>query len=104
MSRERMILEHRSAEHLLSLIEPPTEGLPPCTRCRRWRRRLGVVLLVLFIGFCFWLVGYLDKQTQDLEAAQYCEMHALWIESKGDVGWPDFRGTYAKECLHEAAQ
>ncbi len=103
MSRERMILEHRSTEHLLSLMEP-TEGLPPCARCRRWRKRLGAALVAIAIVAAVLVVGYFDKESQDLEAAQYCEMHALWIESKGDLGWPDFRGTYAQECPHEAAK
>lgn len=118
MSRERMILEHRShTEHMLSLIDSPqakaaikeqraqyAEGLPPCGRCMRWRRRAKVAAVALLVLGGVLLVGYLEKQDLEAEVAQYCQMHALWIESKGELGWPDFRGTYAQECLHEAAQ
>lgn len=114
MSRERMLLEHHShTSHMLSLLQSEQAkdmiaeqraNLPPCARCRRWRKRVATALVAIAVAAGVLVVGYFDKQAQDLEAAQYCQMHALWIESKGDVGWPDFRGTYAKECGNEAAQ
>lgn len=114
MSRERMLLEsHSHTEHMLSLMNSPnakamikeqSASLPPCARCRRWRKRVVTALVAIAVIAGVLLVGYFDKEAQDLEAAQYCQMHALWIESRGELGWPDFRGTYAKECPHEAAK
>lgn len=98
MSRERMILEHRSTEHLLSLMDEPSP-LPP-----RWRRRLKAAAVALLVLAAVLVVGYFEKQDLEAQVAQYCQMHTLWIESKGELGWPDFHGTYAQECRHEKAK
>lgn len=56
-------------------------------------------LLVIFavIAACGF-VGHLDKQRLEMEQRQYCEMHELWIKSRGDLGWPDYNKNYAEVC------
>lgn len=55
---------------------------------------LLVVAVILLVG----LVGALDKERLDVEQRQYCRMHEMWIQSGGEVGWPDYNGNYAEVC------
>ena len=56
-------------------------------------------LLVIFaVIAAFWFVGALDQQRQGAEQRQYCRMHEMWIQSGGDVGWPDYNKNYAEVC------
>ena len=40
------------------------------------------------------------KPSEELLAGdrQYCEMVALYQESGGQYGWPDYKGNAAREC------
>jgi len=38
------------------------------------------------------------KQERIAQQALYCEMVALSIETDGELGWPDFRNRYTKDC------
>lgn len=29
---------------------------------------------------------------------EYCEMVALYKDTRGEYGWPDYKGTYEEEC------
>lgn len=53
----------------------------------RYRIAALLVALVLLLG----IVGHFDYEDQQADQAQYCEM----VKAKL---WPDFRGTYRKEC------
>ena len=45
--------------------------------------------IMLLLALC--MVGSMDYEDQQTEQAQYCEM----VKAKL---WPDYRGTYRKEC------
>ncbi|MNQ24549.1 hypothetical protein D3C85_377450 [compost metagenome] len=32
---------------------------------------------------------------------EYCEMVQLWKDTKGDLGWPDYRKAFEEECGDE---
>lgn len=49
-------------------------------------------LLALAVG------GIFDKQTMDMEQAQYCLMVHDFKRSDGAIGWPDYAESYDKEC------
>ena len=56
------------------------------------------ILLVLAAILLIGVVGALDKQRLEVEQRQYCRMHEMWIQSGGDVGWPDYNKNYAEVC------
>lgn len=39
----------------------------------------------------------------ELQQRQYCEMHALWLDSGGELGWPDFHETFAARCNRDGS-
>ena len=39
-----------------------------------------------------------NKSEADIQLEQYCEMNDIRIESNGEFGWPDFKGTYEEQC------
>lgn len=51
--------------------------------------RMAAILAALLI--LLGVVGHLDYQAAEEDREQYCEM----VKAKL---WPDFRGTYQKEC------
>lgn len=56
--------------------------------------------ICMVVGMAVVLVAVLsfDRGTMDLEAAQYCDMVHLHQQSAGELGWPDYQGTYAQQC------
>ena len=61
-------------------------------------KALYPILLILSVLLLLFVVGALDKQRLEVEQRQYCQMHELWIESGGELGWPDYNGNYAEVC------
>lgn len=61
-------------------------------------KALYPILLVLAAILLIGVVGALDKQSLEMEQRQYCQMHELWIKSGGELGWPDYNGSYKEEC------
>lgn len=60
------------------------------------RMFLSGLILILFT-----LLGHQNNQIMDEEQLQqthYCEMVELFKSSNGENGWPDYKGTYEKEC------
>ena len=53
----------------------------------RYRMAAIMAAILLLLG----IVGRMDLEAADEDQAQYCEM----VKAKL---WPDFRGTYRKEC------
>ena len=49
---------------------------------------VGLLLALAILGF----VGQMDYEDANMAHAQYCEM-----VKAGD--WPDYQGTYRRECL-----
>lgn len=54
----------------------------------RYRMAAIATALVLLMG----LVGRMDYEDQQADQAHYCEMVKAGF-------WPDFNGTYRRECL-----
>ena len=62
----------------------------------------GVVLASL-TGVCFLLIALghaIGGQPDDLEQqrALYCEMVETFKNSGGEYGWPDYKGSYRRDC------
>ena len=51
------------------------------------------VILILAVG-----VVLTQPDDQDLELKHHCEMVALWEESNGELGWPDYNKTVDSYC------
>lgn len=57
------------------------------------------ILFGFLIYFGIALVGYLSRTQMETEMKQYCQMHKLFLETNGELGWPDYnQGLYAKQC------
>lgn len=61
---------------------------------------LHPALLVAAIVALVMIVGYFDRQALDMEQAQYCRMVAM-NKQYSDIGWPDYAGSFDKECTPE---
>jgi hypothetical protein len=65
-------------------------------RLRGW----GVLWLLAFVALWAY-ASWLDRDRLYLEQLEYCQMHALWLDSAGDKGWPDYNGTFDQYCTRE---
>lgn len=59
---------------------------------------LGMGVVVLIVGLVLAIVaavvtGQGSYNEAINQAATYCEMVELWVESGGEYGWPAYRGT-----------
>lgn len=50
----------------------------------------AIIAAAIFSGLAIWL------HEPDPLADQYCEMVQIWKDTKGDAGWPAYRGE--SEC------
>jgi len=62
---------------------------------------LGIITIICIVMFA--MIGMSTSQTSDLALLQdanteYCEMVELWNNSNGDLGWPDYKNTYNRDC------
>ena len=59
---------------------------------------LGCVVIVL--GLAVALGGVAVDQSDDLEQqrALYCEMVETFKNTGGEYGWPDYKGSYGRDC------
>jgi len=55
-------------------------------------KRYQVILIGLALLAAFGLLGSLDKEEEERQAQEYCEMVKLWKATKGQAGWPAFNG------------
>jgi len=54
--------------------------------------RLGVALLIILaIGAISW-AGKVDQELEEDNDTHYCEMVKLFKETKGESGWPPYKG------------
>lgn len=53
------------------------------------------LILILFVLSILTLIP--DEKPVD----PYCEMVAIYQQSGGQYGWPDYRGNYSEVCKHE---
>ena len=58
--------------------------------------KLKIALACLVAAFL--LTGLMDYQDANDDSATYCEMTALFEQTKGQYGWPDYRGNAAEVC------
>lgn len=58
---------------------------------------LMAVTAAVLIAFIIALLPKASDQPGE-QTALYCEMVALSIETDGELGWPDFRNRYTKDC------
>lgn len=61
---------------------------------------LGAVLGGLVVLGLITLGNAIDGQPDDLEQqrALYCEMVETFKNTGGEYGWPDYKGTYRRDC------
>jgi hypothetical protein len=55
-------------------------------------KRYQVILIGLALLAAFGLLGSLDKEEEERQAQEYCEMVKLWKATNGQSGWPAFNG------------
>jgi hypothetical protein len=60
----------------------------------RMDRTILLVLIVLLLLFVTVVHIFYDGKIseEDMQHKDYCEMVELWDRSKGDLGWPPYRG------------
>ncbi len=54
----------------------------------RWQAILIALVLILAFG----LMGNMDKEEEERQQTQYCEMVKLYKETNGQAGWPAYNG------------
>ena len=54
----------------------------------RWQAILIALVLILAFG----LMGNMDKEEEERQQNQYCEMVKLYKETNGQAGWPAYNG------------
>ena len=59
-----------------------------------------IALVMCLITMTFALIGAMLVIMRDSPEPvdPYCEMVGIWIETGGEYGWPDYRGSYHTEC------
>lgn len=55
-------------------------------------KRYQIILIGLALLVAFGLLGSLDKEEEERQAQEYCEMVKLWKATNGQSGWPAFNG------------
>lgn len=55
-------------------------------------KRYQVILIGLALLAAFGLLGSLDKEEEERQVQEYCEMVKLWKTTKGQAGWPAYNG------------
>lgn len=55
--------------------------------------------ILALTGLLLFTLGHASgPDDQAMAWVEYCEMHALYIETQGEYGWPDYRDIYEEEC------
>lgn len=55
-------------------------------------KRYQVILIGIAVLAAFGFLGSMDKEEEERQQAEYCEMVKLWKETNGQAGWPAFNG------------
>lgn len=55
-----------------------------------------IIIAALVAGYL--TTGFMDTQDAARSEATYCEMTRLYQETKGQYGWPDYRGNAEEVC------
>jgi hypothetical protein len=55
-------------------------------------KRYQIILIGLALLAAFGLLGSMDKEEEERQAQEYCEMVKLWKATNGQSGWPAFNG------------
>ena len=92
--------EYTANRHLRSVPRTPRPMPAPPRKRRAWWKYVAVAFLIYMA--IAWL-GKMQREDDALAARQYCEMVHLWKTSAGDLGWPDYAGTYARQCTPAGA-
>jgi hypothetical protein len=50
------------------------------------------IVVVALVVFAYWWASTVDFAEEQRAESQYCEMVALWDQSRGDLGWPPYKG------------
>jgi len=55
-------------------------------------KRYQIILIGLAMLGAFGLLGSMDKEEEERQQAEYCEMVKLWKQTNGRAGWPAYNG------------
>lgn len=62
----------------------------------RYSTLVTIAMVAVLVG-----VLSLDRQTEAIEAAQYCQLVKQGKDTGGHLGWPDYKGVYDEQCTPE---
>lgn len=57
---------------------------------KRYQAILAVIGLIVAMG----VAGGMEREDEQRQAAQYCEMVKLWQQTNGQAGWPAYDGEW----------
>lgn len=79
-------------EHLNQPAKELTVYIKPINRGVLTMKRYQVILTGIVLLVAFGLLGGMDKEEEERQQAEYCEMVKLWKATNGQSGWPAFNG------------
>lgn len=60
---------------------------------------MKLILIALLFGLVIYTLGHASGPSDEQMAwVEYCEMVAIYKETNGENGWPDFRDIYEDQC------
>jgi hypothetical protein len=52
-------------------------------------------------AICLGILAFISADLYDHDSeqeARYCKMVSAWVESEGEIGWPDYNGNFDEVC------
>jgi hypothetical protein len=83
--RDPYHMQHRdtAARHYDGVITDP--------QVRRYSRALDVMMILLVLAVAITILTVITgKREESPPPTEYCEMTQLYVETRGEFGWPDF--------------
>jgi len=58
-----------------------------------------VLIIAMALIMCMTVLFSMETERDfEAELAYYCDMVDTFKDSKGEYGWPDYKGTYERDC------